>query len=112
MILIHIQRRTTDGIGTELARAQVMDEAEGGDDEGGGAGELGAAVGGWVVPVWQKEKGMMGSVHRLCKTRVYAVAGPMLLFVHPSKGKRVLATAVPSIPLLDGDHKSNVEYMR
>lgn len=35
----------------KLARAQVMDEAEGGDDEEGGAGELGAAIGCWIVPV-------------------------------------------------------------
>lgn len=73
MILIHIEWRTADGIRTELARAQVMDEAERGDDEGGCAGELGAAVGGWVVSVRQKKKKRWDqSMHAqsLCETTV------------------------------------------
>lgn len=52
MILVHIAWCATDCARAELARAEVMDEAEGRDDEQGGAGELTAAIGCWVVPAW------------------------------------------------------------
>jgi hypothetical protein len=50
-ILIHIERSPADHIWSEYAHAEVVDEPEGGDDEGGGARELGAAVGGGVIPI-------------------------------------------------------------
>ena len=50
-VLVHVERDATgaDGVGRERAGAEVMDEAEGGDDEGCGARELGATLGGGVV---------------------------------------------------------------
>ena len=50
-VLVHVERDATgaDGVGRERAGAEVVDEAEGGDDESGGARELSAALGGGVV---------------------------------------------------------------
>ena len=39
-VLVHVEGHAADGVGLEHACSEVVDEAERGEDEGGGAGEL------------------------------------------------------------------------
>ena len=49
-ILIHVEGSAPDGIRLKHASSEVMNETKGRDDEGCRAWELGATVGGGVVP--------------------------------------------------------------